>query len=239
MLKCSVALSVSFCLCALITLTTTTNAAVVYNSTQNTLPADAYWTPDGFVEFDRFMTVPGVWEALGDDIILAGSERTIVGFDVVLMSRCQTTLSEVGIKFYANDLTDRLGRSGIPGTILWSTTVSNVELNGLRTIHFDVPSVDVPDRFTWMVSASSVDAGLVLASTISTGSSSLLRNGKSYYWDYMQATDYWACLTFREELPANYAARFEAIPEPTSLAIFSMTLVSWLLRRRRVPSGIG
>ncbi len=117
---------------------------VVYDNT--TMPTSGSYAPDGFWPFYVF-DAP---DPMGDQITLAGTGREIVEFDLILSSSQQVNLSSLTLAFYDLDPTivypgqdpDRL-----PGNQLWTTTLSNVLVDGITTMVFNVPNVVVPYTF--------------------------------------------------------------------------------------------
>ena len=201
----------------------------VYDNSINIVQADSTWIPKGFLEFSRFSSS----ELQGDEVILEGTDRKITEFDVVLMSQGPVVLDTLSIGFYHNDAHDDY-LDGLPGTLIWSTTLTDLRLEGgLQILSISVPQVEVPDRFTWLVGAESMMAGLVPCGPVTKGQSPVNSLG-DYYWDYAPAPfDCWYPGCFGDGIPADLGAKFVAVPEPASFAIlFAGSIIA--LRRRKL-----
>lgn len=149
----------------LIVLTEVSAATIVYDNTSTAITGD--WTPGGFWPFSQYAAN----EPFGNPITLAGTDRTVVQFDLILSSSQQTTLSNLTLSFYEDDGFDAYMCSGAPGTQLWTTTVADVAVDGNTTVVFEVPSIEVPDTFIWIVSSDSLSAGPATYDPPTVGSS--------------------------------------------------------------------
>lgn len=190
--------------------------AVVYDNT--TTPTSGDYAPDGFWPFNTFS--PN--EPMGNQITLAGTDRTVVEFDLVLSSSLPTSLSCLTLAFYAPD-----PDTGYPGDHLWADTANNVSVNGITTVTFNVPNVVVPDTFVWVAGADSASAGLATYSPPTVGASG------NYYWDYDHIGDWWYALHFENNPVANFGAKVLAVPEPTSLGLLALGGLLAVCRRKR------
>ncbi len=97
---------------------------------------------------------------IGDEIQAAGSERMVTELHIGITMQGQVGTADLQPRLYAND-----GVNGAPGTMLWEGAVHNdVSLTGGNDlIRFDVPSIEVPETFTWTILISDtrpVAAGL-------------------------------------------------------------------------------
>ncbi len=191
---------------------------IVYNNTSTAVTGS--WTPDGFWPFNSY----NPYEPTGDQITLADTCRIVTEFDLIFSSSQQVTLSSPTLSFYENDGIDAYGLSGRPGTMLWTTTTNDVNINGITTVVFSVPNVVVPDTFTWIVQADSNYAGLATYDPPTIGSSD------DFFWDYDISVLKWYPLMFKDiPLPqypsdpvANFGAKVLAIPEPTTLMLLAL-----------------
>jgi hypothetical protein len=204
---------------------------IVYDNT--TTPVTGSWTPDGFWPFSYY--APN--EPTGDEItLLAGTDREIVEFHLVLSSTQQVNLGSLTLAFYENDGLDGYGHAGAPGTLLWATTASNVVVNGTAPVVFSVPNVVVPDTFTWIASADSMSAGLVTYDPPTVGLSDV------YFWDRDSVDLNWYALTFDADPPAtgydpvaNFGAKVYAVPEPGALVLVILGGLAAAWKNRRGP----
>ena len=102
---------------------------------------------------------------LGDEVTAAGTLRTVTELDIGVTSQGAAATADLQAFLYAND-----GSGGAPGTLLWQSSVhSGVSLNTVNElISFSVPSIVVPDTFTFTASitnvVSSLSVGFVPAS---------------------------------------------------------------------------
>lgn len=190
---------------------------VVYDNT-TTPTSGGYCAPDdGFWSFNRFLNDP-----IGDQITLAGTNRTVVKFDLVLSSSQPTSLSSLTLAFYASD-----PNTGYPGDYLWGDTANNVSVNGITTVTFNVPNVVVPDTFVWVAGADSTLAGLATYSPPMVGTSD------NYYWSYSPTYDWWCPLYFEDDPVADFGAEVLAVPEPTILGLLALGGLLAACRKRR------
>jgi len=201
---------------------------VVYDNT--TIPTAGDWTPAGFWAFSQYWP----YEPTGDQVTLAGADRTITEFRLVLSSTEETTLSSLTLSFYENDGLDAYLIPGVPGTPLWTTTCNNVLVNGPTTVVLSVPNVVVPDTFTWIASADSTVAGLATYNPPTVGSS------EDSFWDRDSFDGQWYPLFFFGDPVANFGAKVLAIPEPAMTGLLALGGLAVLrrgsgqvMRRRR------
>ena len=202
-------------------------STVTYDNTSTATVGD--WTPDGFWPFSYYS--PN--EPTGDQVGLDGPDRSVTQFDLLLSSTQPATVSSITLSFCLPDGLDGNGTQGAPGTLLWSGTLFNVSVNGLTTLTFPVPSVEVPDEFIWIVSADSEIAGLATFDPPTIGSSG------EYYWDWDSHDGQWYALNFPADSDgitpspvANFGARIWA-PEPVTGLSLAFGL-PWLLRRKAI-----
>ena len=196
-------------------------STIVYDNT--TTPVSGEKVPNGFWPFSQFAAN----EPMGDEITLDGNSRVVTQFSLILSSSVRTTLSSLTLTFYKNDGQDAYGYDGAPGTQLWTTSDSNLTVDGSTTVTFSVPNVEVPDTFTWIVSAASDSAGLATYNPPTTGSSG------NYYWDRDHSDGLWYGMWFSTKPVANFAAQVMAVPEPTTSTMDALGGLSALWRKRR------
>ena len=195
----------------------------------------------------------------GDELALAGTARTVVGFDFAYYGNFGNT-PNVGysIRFYANDGSDAFPGTPTalrPGSLLWESGSQSL-LNGINSVSLSVPNVVVPDHFTWSVTFSGIDgtagkqAALMLANPATVGAL-LPGNGSlpdvigSYedFWKKDEPTDAnsWTLYNFGfnpGDPKGNFYAKVTATPEPGvwALGVTGVALL-WVGRRAsRKPS---
>jgi hypothetical protein len=183
--------------------------------------------PEGFYPFDYYSAN----EPAGNEITLAGTDRYMTGFDLILSSVSSTQptiLSSLKLEFCQNDGYDAYGYYGAPGDVIPSltTTLTNVSVEGITRVHFAFAPTLMPDDFTWIVVADSSNAGLATCSK-SVGTCG------DYYWDYYNAADQWYALNFASDPPSTFGAVVYAVPEPMTLSIMGLAGGLMVLKRNR------
>ncbi len=141
---------------------------------QNDTPTTGYQSPDGFFPFTDDT---GRSDPFGDQVHISAS-CVAAEFDLQLSSDKPLTLANLSLTFYNDDGWDgNHDYDAAPGTQIWTTSVSNVAVNGLTVVPF-YPNVTVPKDFTWIVQSVSPDAGLATCNPPMVGSSG------DWYWVY-------------------------------------------------------
>ena len=194
----------------------------VYNNT--TTPTSGSFAPDGFWPFNVFWPE----EPMGDQITLTGTNRTVVQFDLILSSSASVTLADLTLAFYEVEYPYPSNPDiPYPGDEIWSTALYDVPVDGVTTIPFPVPNVEVPDTFVWVAGADSDIAGLATFDPPTKGSS------EDFYWDYDTFGDVWYSLNFNADPVANFGAKVVAVPEPTTMGFLALgsLLVAWKKRQ--------
>ncbi|MFA6132977.1 MAG: PEP-CTERM sorting domain-containing protein [Phycisphaerae bacterium] len=190
--------------------------AVVYDNSLT--PTSGAFAPHGFRNINALddptdPTYPD--QPIGDQVTLAGTERTVVRFDLLLSSSAPTTLTDLDLFFFDYNTTTH-----IPGpSPLWSSTLHNVAVDGLTRVQFDLPNVTFPDTFVWVVGADSDIAGLATFNPPTVGSS------ENNYWNWDRSFDYpdsWWRLSLGQDMQANFGATIYAVPEPASMAMLAV-----------------
>ncbi len=190
----------------------------------------------------------------GDDIYLAPGYREVSKFTFQYYGDFDPVISTAAafqVRFYANDGADALPGSQTalkPSSLLWASAVTPM-LPGATIANLDVPLIDVPGEFTWTVQFSGVTgslgnaAGLTLSDPPTIGAP--LANGRfGSYWDAWikndpNKSDSWSLLNFgfgANDPHANFYARVEAVPEPSTWVLFSAGSALLLARSRRKRS---
>ncbi|HAU36413.1 MAG TPA: hypothetical protein DCX07_01680 [Phycisphaerales bacterium] len=189
---------------------------VVYDN-MTTFTSGTY-APNGFWPFSQF--APN--EPQGDHIDLTGTCRVATEFDLLLSSTQAVTLSTVTLSFHPFDA-DLME----VGAAFWTTTLTDVHVDGPTAVIFTVPNVTVPDSLIWIVSADSHVAGLATCNPPTVGSSG------DYFWDRDTYDGQWYPLWFENNPVANFGARVLAVPEPATTAALLAAAGLLAGRRRR------
>jgi len=157
----------------------------------------------------------------GDEIILGGTERTVVDFKLEYFLSSNASGNEtLQLMLRANDgppITFPAPGGGTiqvptPGRLLYTSPVLSMQ-PGVQTAEASAFSVNVPDSLTWTVKISGLEAGetggLRLYDPPTVGSSfrDFWRNDSGAWNTY---------LLDNGNTPANFAARVEAVPEPST-----------------------
>jgi hypothetical protein len=189
------------------------------------------WTPGWYWAENPAFTSPTAEG--GDEVNLAGTDRAVTNIDILFYSLWDPGTADVTVNFYKND-----GVGGAPGTSLWSSgTFSGMShVQGLQTYSFAVPSVVVPNTFTWTVAlanraGSTGDIGPALADPPAVGSSA------NYFW-YRNGSGGWNSTGWGGSPVANFGARITAapVPEPASLSVLGLGAIAAIRRRRRATA---
>ena len=164
---------------------------------------------------------------VGDEVTLAGSDRQATAFDVTIYLSAGST-ADATVKFFAND-----GAFGKPGSLLYSSSSITLAA-GQNSYGIDLTTVlngpvVLPDTFTWAVSFSGLsggeEAGLYHYGGPSVGSSA------ADHWADTGAG--WELLNTGAGFSDNFAAKVQAVPEPTTLALLGVGAAGLLMARRR------
>jgi hypothetical protein len=186
--------------------------------------------PGSSVVYDNTTTMLGYFysiadgEICGDEVNLAGADRSVDSIDIVLYANTSLT-ADTTIRLYAND-----GPGGAPGTVLWADTLSQVSYSGPTAVSAPVmPYTAVPNTLTWAVEFNNRSAagglGPVMYDPPTVGSS------LNDFW--LDDGTGWALYWFGGDPVANFGARITAVPEPTTLSLLCLGGVGFLIRRRR------
>jgi hypothetical protein len=91
---------------------------------------------------------------IGDEIEPAGRDRNVLQLEIGLTHAFGAGTADVQARLYAND-----GSDGEPGTLLWESDVLDdvAFTGGFDLVTFEVPSVEVPELFTWTVQISDTE----------------------------------------------------------------------------------
>lgn len=211
------------------------NGLLVYDNSQTDLSVDLYTEADVMV---------------GDQVILDSSivQRELKSFDFQYYS---TEDVRIRVRLRENDGALVIGSdhtSGKPNTVLYNSGWFSVPADPTRgTIDFDSATlmagnggnpVVVPDSFTLEINLGGSFDDDVFALTLydppAVGSNwdDYWRNDPVNGWELLEIKN----PTNEQTIPANFAARFYVVPEPTSIAfgiIFGGGALGFIVARRR------
>jgi hypothetical protein len=158
---------------------------------------------------------------IGDEVIAAGTLRTVTALDIGFTSQGVAATADLQAFLYAND-----GSGGAPGTLLWSSAVMpGVSLDSVNTlIEFSVPSVVVPDTFTFTAAITNESAavGFVPASGASIG---------TFVQPWVGGPGSFSTLPSEFEIEGRVIAG-TAVPEPSTILLLAMGLAGAVVFKR-------
>jgi hypothetical protein len=172
---------------------------------------------------------PGLYE-VGDEILLGGTARLVTTFIFQYYGENFSGNEEARVRFYKNDGPNSPSGPAEPGTLLFDSGLFSIIPTNRATLHFTGLSVLVPDSFTWTVQFSGIAAGE--SAGVDVYSPPTVGFNYDDYWDNTGSG--WQLRT--NGVPLNFAARIEAVPEPSSVALIAvcgLATVVWTLRRGR------
>jgi hypothetical protein len=173
---------------------------------------------------------------VGDVVNFGGTARTISQVQFEYFLTPASSGNETGQFFMYN-----VGANGLPSTLLYSSPTFNLtgtSGSGFGQIKIDNLSVNVPDTIAWTVSFSGLEgsesAGLLFYNPPTVGSSPTFDPGDGTQHDFFLTHNVtgWHVLD-TPNLVDNLGARFTAVPEPSTIALFVGGLATMGLIRRR------
>jgi hypothetical protein len=169
----------------------------------------------------------------GDEITLSGTDRIVNDFQFEYYLSGNANHNEtLQLLLHKNDgpLIPRTLPGGTtvnvasPGTVLYTSPLLSLQ-TGYQIAEASLFEAVVPDTFTWTVSFGGIDAGEVVGLRV-YGDPTI---GESFndFWSKNNGT--WnTYLLEGGAVPANFAARVSAIPEPTTLAFALLAGLGWV-----------
>jgi hypothetical protein len=182
---------------------------------------------------------PGTQE-VGDEIILAGTDRTATKFEFEYWGEPVvggfTGRVDARVRFYINDGALFQGVFS-PGTVFYDSGLFGIAATNRATLAITdfvtgatTPlAQNLPNRFTWSIQFSGLFPGDTAG--VDIFSPPVVGNSFTDYW--VNNAGSWALQT--NIVSMDFAARLEAVPEPSVWALLGGGLVATLLvaRRRR------
>jgi hypothetical protein len=216
-MRMSLVLAIAFAFASVISASSKAET-VVYDNTAN------LWT--GESGYGTVLTWSGGGVEWGDEVNLAGSAR--VGKQLEVLTYCSgATAAGTVLSLY-----DNTGVDGAPNNLLWTTDLGVVNYSGTTPVIAALSDVLLPDTVTWTVrlygSYDYLSLGPILYDPPTVGSSG------DWYWynwcgsGFTSDTLDWGT----ENLPANFAAKITAVPEPSTLALLSIGAAAILAHYR-------
>jgi len=154
---------------------------------------------------------------IGDEVQVSGSALNVTDLEIGVSEQGIAGTADLQAFLYAND-----GAGGAPGTLLWQSAVMiNVALTGGNDlVAFAVPSIAVPNTFTWAIQISNsqpLAAGLPSFDPPSVGSILHGWFGGPGGWGNLDSSG----------TDAHFMARI-SVPEPPTLLNVGVALFLWL-----------
>lgn len=166
----------------------------------------------------------------GDEITLAGTDRDVTSIDIMIhVLGANAGTADTQVRFYAND-----GAGDIPSTMLWDSGLlaAMPHAAGLSMMTFAVPSVTVPDTFTWTIEFTNRAGSIADAMGPRMYDPPTVGSSDNDFWIHNADTT-WSNVWFGGTPVANFGSTVTAVPEPASMMAIGVGLAALLARRRR------
>lgn len=176
--------------------------------------------------FNGYIQNKGPFE-FGDDLTLAGTARLVNHFMFQYFGDiADNVVAMATLRFYAND-TDIPGKiSKAPGSLLWQSDPFLIE-KGDRIIDVGVPDIQVGDTFTFSIEVPTL-SGVKGSQFLLHTSTKAADVGKSFNDFWVKADTVWSLQRLENGAQrADFAVRVSAIPEPSSVALGALGIVSF------------
>ncbi len=153
----------------------------------------------------------------------AGTSRAVTELDLGFTSQGVSATANLQAFLYAND-----GSGGAPGTLLWQSAVmSGVQIDSVNTlIAFSVPSVVVPDTFTFAAAITNASplVGFVPASGANTGTFDQAWDGSPGSWQKLSSA-----FEVESRVIAGIAG---SVPEPSTVVLLGIGVAGLVVSKR-------
>jgi hypothetical protein len=197
---------------------------------------------------DQNLDLDTLGHEIGDEIILGGSDRELIEFSFQYWGSSSGNTAfdanvEGRVRFYLNDGTpvEDVTGSARPSTIFYESGAFSVDPTARATLVFTnfligatVPLTrELPESFTWSIQFSGLSAGESAGVTVYTPPT--IGNSFTDYW--INDGGSWSLQT--NTAPIDFAARFIAVPEPSSFVLLGVGLSLaglFSIARRRVQN---
>jgi hypothetical protein len=175
--------------------------------------------------FRRFN--PGSVE-VGDEIVLAGSDRLVTNFVFQYYGENFTGDELARVRFYINDGAPSSGAAR-PSTVLYDSGPFSVTATPRNTLVFDLATLAagnpwnpgqgilVPDAFTWTVQFYNPDNNLGYQAGVDMYDPPTVGYDYNSYWDNDPLSGW--LLKTNASYNMNFGARVEAVPEPNAVVL--------------------
>jgi hypothetical protein len=178
---------------------------------------------------------------VGDEVVAAGTARRVTRLELGVYSQRHIARGDFQAWLFAND-----GTGGAPGTMLWQSSIlDNYALTGgFDLIPFTVPSVLVPNRFTWAIQTT--DYSPVAVATNVFGPPTIGEGTPDYAW--FGGPNSWTHVGRYNGVPMDLMARITAsevvpdipdvpdvpsVPEPGTAILSSLAVALLACRSKR------
>lgn len=192
---------------------------------------------DNGMTYSGFYLNPGANE-VGDEIILGAGPRIASAFQFEYFGSGFSGDEQFQLRFYANDGTDLGGpfNTHLPSSVLYDSGLQSLaspsDPSGRSTYLFDLSSllITLPDRFTWSISFSGITGAEIAG--VSIYDPPVVGNNFDDFW-YNTGGSAWELRS--TNMPINFGARIETVPEPSTyvLTILGGICGLALLNRRK------
>lgn len=164
---------------------------------------------------------------VGDEVWLAGTDRNVVQLSILIWYRGDIP-GTLDARVRLRGMTDMEE----PGDILYESPLyqSLATLHGMNEYTFDIPAVQVPDRFVWTIQVynrqgSVGELGPAYFDPATVGYSA------DFFWQSDMGSP-WTPYSWGGDPFANFGARIVAVPEPATCAALGLGLLALAIKRR-------
>jgi PEP-CTERM motif len=180
---------------------------------------------------NNFPLLPG-WRnqsaEVGDEIWLGGTDRTVVGLELLFWYRgSDTGTFDARIRFRPVDENER------PGDPIYSSDLflAMPAVGGMNEYNFAIPNIVVPNRFVWTIEAFNRQ-GLIDELGPAYFNPPTVGWSDDFFWQSDLGSE-WINYSWGGDPYANFAATLTAVPEPSSTFLVAVGLATLYRRRNR------